>query len=83
MIAVQHDLAALLRDTGNLDAAEEQGQAVLRACRRKYGDNHERTLAARNFLAHIDIRRGRYAEARRDYEHSSKAATVSCDRQPA
>jgi tetratricopeptide (TPR) repeat protein len=67
-IEVRHNWAALLRDTGDFDGAQEQERAVLATCRSKFGDDHESTMRARHFLAHIDMRRGNYAEARRAYE---------------
>ena len=66
--SVRHNWAALLRDRGDLDGAEEQYRLVLRARRREFGDEHELTLSVRNCLADIDNRRGNYAEARRAYE---------------
>jgi tetratricopeptide (TPR) repeat protein len=67
MTSVRHNLAALLRDCGELDSAEKHYLAVLPIRRREVGDDHEMTLSIRNALADIENRRGNYAAARRAY----------------
>jgi len=68
MTAVRHNWASLLRDQGELDAAEDQFRAVLVTRRRELGDNDPHTLIVHNCLADIEHRRGNYTEASGAYE---------------
>ncbi|MCB1626566.1 MAG: serine/threonine protein kinase [Xanthomonadales bacterium] len=67
LAALGNSLAGVLKDRGNLVAAEQRYAAVLDWRQRQQPDDHVLLANARNNLASVRIAQGRYAEAEADF----------------